>query len=615
MSESFFGLRKRPFAALPDVDAFVPLNGICQAFDELMQTTTEGRGIGVLTAPAGLGKTLVCQRLARELSGQFRVALLPSGNFLTRRSLLQAILFELGHSFVRMADQELRLALSTMLQTLRPSRRGLVLIVDEAHLLAARMLEELRALLNQGEGGEPLVRLIVSGQLSLEETLSRPQCDAFNQRIGCQSMLPSLTRDESSSYITRRLAWAGANVSEVFTRDALIAICEASDGVPRCLHQLADHCLTMAANRAEKPINVRTVHEALEHLKQLPLNWAEPTTGRGLTNPLEAARAQGGMLRNSIELDGPMARPSISYGPTERTNRESAERASSDTYPLQVDPVEMAEDSRDARNVWELDSRSVPASPWNDDDVDPRMEQPVTRREPYTGIADDDLQLIDAPQPTSTIVGTHIEYGAAMESLPVIEMEAMGPAMHEHRQMVLPEIETTQLDSHQLESAQIDSPQLAAMTTAVDEEVVIDRYAALDSALNRLTRTMLNARANVRRKVAEAVVPAEPTPMVAESIPIASMAVESIAVESLDAVHGRFDIVLPEEDAVSRSTNALEPVYQPSEAAALAVAAAVANSMAAPVATGRDTANSSATNERRPYQLLFSELRRRRRRV
>ena len=64
MFEPFFGFTKRPFAALPDADCFVPLEGICQAFDGLFQAAAEGRGIGVLTAPAGLGKSLVCQRLA-----------------------------------------------------------------------------------------------------------------------------------------------------------------------------------------------------------------------------------------------------------------------------------------------------------------------------------------------------------------------------------------------------------------------------------------------------------------------------------------------------------------------------------------------------------------------
>src|SRR6202035_4561312 len=159
--------------------------------------------------------------------------------------------------------QELRLALITTLRAIRPARRGLVLIVDEAHLLAARMLEELRALLSLGDAGEPLVRLIVSGQLSLEETLSRRECDAFNQRIAAQVMLPSLNREESISYMTRRVAWAGANVSDLFADNALNAICEAADGVPRCLHQLADYCLALGVKRSEKPITLRTVREAL----------------------------------------------------------------------------------------------------------------------------------------------------------------------------------------------------------------------------------------------------------------------------------------------------------------------------------------------------------------
>ena len=35
---------------------------------------------------------------------------------------------------------------------------------------------------NFAEGGESLLRLVVSGHLSLEETLSQPSLDAFNRR-------------------------------------------------------------------------------------------------------------------------------------------------------------------------------------------------------------------------------------------------------------------------------------------------------------------------------------------------------------------------------------------------------------------------------------------------
>jgi type II secretory pathway predicted ATPase ExeA len=655
MSESFFGLRKRPFAALPNVDCFVPLNGICQAYDGLLQTTLEGRGIGMLTAPAGLGKTLVCQRLARELSSRFSVVFLPSGNFLTRRSLLQAILFELGHSFVRMGDQELRLALSAMLQAIRPTRQGLVLIVDEAHLMAARMLEELRALLNLGEGDEPLVRLIVSGQLGLEETLSRPQCDAFNQRIACQVMLPSLTRDESTSYITRRLAWAGANVSDVFARDALAAICEASDGVPRCLHQLADHCLTLATNRTEKPINLRTVREALDHLKQLPLTWAEPTVGRGTTNPLEVARAQAAaMAKASSDLDGPMCRSM-----TDAAKATRVDQTLLDTYPLQADRsvIETEYDLPTVHSSWDLDSESELASSAMDHDSNRRVDSAVDR-DPYTGVVENNGELIDTIIPAvvgsefdlgMTDLGGTFEFGDSIEvesneveldevdsneaasnkvasneiaSIEVVskkvESDIVSAADNLSTQTrtvhgeVLPEVETrietkplggrnVTRSNHVTASDIADRMVADKMVTAeaVDEEVVIDRYAALDSAINRLTRTMLTVRANARTRAAEPIALPEPA------------ANEAISLAALDAVHQRFDVVLPEDEPIEVTA----PVLESSRQTVTATVSTVATAVAAPAPAVRETPTRSGADERRPYQLLFSELRRKRRRV
>ena len=276
MYEAFFGFGKRPFTAMPDAECFVPVDGSYRALSSLAQCARDGRGIGVLTAPAGSGKSLICQRLIRELESRFSVVYLPSGNYLTRRSLLQAILFELGHSYLRMGDQELRLALTSVLRRLRPGRGAIALIVDEAHLLAPRMLEELRTLTNFAEGGESLVRLVISGQLPLEETLSQPSLHAFNQRIGIQVTLDAFTRDESAEYVSRRIAWAGANSAQVLTSAALATICEASDGSPRCLNQLCDHSLLIGYLASEKPVSDGTVREALEDLKQLPLVWNEP---------------------------------------------------------------------------------------------------------------------------------------------------------------------------------------------------------------------------------------------------------------------------------------------------------------------------------------------------
>jgi len=632
MFEPFFGLRKRPFAALPDADCFVPLEGICQAFDGLFQAAAEGRGIGVLTAPAGLGKSLVCQRLARELSANFRVVLLPSGNFLTRRSLLQAILFDLGHSFVRMGDQELRLALSATLRAIRPARRGLVLIVDEAHLLAARMLEELRALLSFGEAGEPLVRLITSGQLSLEETLSRPECDAFNQRIACQVMLPLLTRQESASYLTRRLAWAGANVSEVFTRESLTAVCEAADGVPRCLHQLADHCLSIATTRTEKPITLRTVREALDHLKQLPLAWAEPTIGRGATNPLEAARAQAVVMAEaSVNLNESLV---LGSAVSEQANRKPLDEELIDTYPLRghsADRGQIFENSglalRTAKSASECDCPAEPVSFWADEESAETIEEPVTSRDAYTGVADDEAELVEAVQATEATNSRDLEVVDVCAKNNAIELESTDAWENSHEEVT----ESQPFDARQRTMQQtlaatvlpeIDLAPAAPVTAVVDEEVVIDRYAALDSAINRLTRTMLNVQANARRKSIE------------PAIAPASASVASLPIEAIDAAHREFDVVLPEDEPVEElpvtksavnSTTAGErsgtkeyAIERAMKAAREPVAVSSAVVPGVPVATAsaaREATPRPATDERRPYQLLFSELRRRRRRV
>ncbi len=489
MYESFFGLAKRPFTTMPDPACFVPIDGAYQACSSLAQCAIDGRGIGVLTAPAGLGKTLICQRLAQELAERFTVVFLPTANFLTRRSLLQAILFELGHSYVRMGDQELRLALTSVIRRLRPGRGTIALIVDEAHLLAPRMLEELRALTNFAEAGESLLRLIISGQLSLDETLAQPALLALNQRIGVQTTLQALTHDESAEYVSRRLALAGANVSDVFSDDALGTICEASDGSPRCLNQLCDHSLLVGYLSSQRPVVEETVREALDDLKQLPLTWNEPLTRR---SPVAD-------LRRSIATD---------------PNRS------------------------------------------------------IQNQDAWVVTPDDDGETDSAHHEFGTL-----EFGDPLETTIANSIEIGDPAVV---------VTTTTADVVLSPTTRVERTLPIAPTTLgvveqrdlVDEEVVIDRYAALDAALNRLTRTMLNARAISRRN--ETISSVVPRP-------------EPTLINDEDESESRpFDVVLPEE-------------------------APGAHSQATSVRTDDPTKDgNSRPLQGRRYARLFSELRRRR---
>ncbi|MGE3314749.1 MAG: ExeA family protein [Planctomycetaceae bacterium] len=272
MYESFFGLNRRPFGSAPDLESFVAVETAQDALAELIRCVRAGEGIGVLTAPAGLGKSLLCRRLAAEICASFATIIIPSANFATRRSMLQAILYELDRPYRQMDEQELRLELTTAIRDYSREYEAVAMIFDEAHLLSARLLEEIRAITNLIGDGVPLVRVVLSGQLSLEEKMAEPELSALNQRIGCQVILTPLSQRESADYIRQRLQFAGAT-RDIFSPDARQVLCQAADGSPRCLNQLADHSLMLGYLANEKSIGAARVREALGDLKQLPLHW------------------------------------------------------------------------------------------------------------------------------------------------------------------------------------------------------------------------------------------------------------------------------------------------------------------------------------------------------
>lgn len=285
MYEPFFGMERLPFSAMPDPGCFFVSSELQEVLDELTVCVERGQGIGILTASAGIGKTLLCHQLADRLRqrdesrSQFECVCLSNSNFPTRRSLLQAILFEMGDEYSRRDESELRMDLRSRLLSLRPERQALALIVDEAHLFTDELLEELRTLSDLAHDGSSLVRIVLSGQHELEERLTDRKFDALNQRVSRHVYAEPLSVSDSIDYLAHRLQWAGCDIETVFTEEAVSVVARASGGIPRCLNQLADHSLLLSFASDQKPVTVDTVREALEDLKQLPLHWNDVGDG------------------------------------------------------------------------------------------------------------------------------------------------------------------------------------------------------------------------------------------------------------------------------------------------------------------------------------------------
>ncbi len=230
----------------------------------------------MLIGPAGTGKTLLCHVLAEEFRGRFCVAVLESGRLCTRRALLQAILYELALPYRGMEEGDLRLSLVDHLSPRNldhDSAPKLLLIVDEAHSLPLRLLEELRLLSNLVRQGQPRVRLVLAGGPQFEERLASPKLESFNQRVAARCYLEALDRSQTIDYVRHQIREAGGSPERVLTTEALAAIYQATDGIPRLINQVCDHALMLAYAAHVKQLGAGAIEEAWSDLQQLPTPW------------------------------------------------------------------------------------------------------------------------------------------------------------------------------------------------------------------------------------------------------------------------------------------------------------------------------------------------------
>ena len=271
MYTSCFQLERRPFMAAPQLDFYFPAPSIEAARQTLAGCIQWGAGPGLIIGPAGTGKTLLCTKLASQFRSTAEVVILSNTHLCTRRALLQLILFELGLPYRDMDEGEVRLSLIGHITSENHFPHGMVLLVDEAHSLTLKLLEEIRMLSNLVRDGQTRVHVVLAGNSILEERFTSPKLEAFNQRVAARTYLRPLNREETLGYIQSQIASAGGNALDLFAPDACPAIHQATGGVPRLINQVCDRALIMSAANGTFRLEAATIEAAWADLQQLPL--------------------------------------------------------------------------------------------------------------------------------------------------------------------------------------------------------------------------------------------------------------------------------------------------------------------------------------------------------
>lgn len=209
------------------------------------------RGLGVVTGEVGAGKTVAVRAALATLDSSRHTTIYLGNPAVGGRGLYGCIVSALG-GVPRFHKAALIPQTMDLLAAEEHERgRTTILVLDEAHLLDADQLEELRLLTNsEMDSHSPFACLLV-GQPTLRRRIKLGTFAALDQRITLRYAMHGMTDTETAGYITHHLKLAGRS-DTLFSDDALALIHQVSRGLPRAVNNLAVQALVAAyaANKA-----------------------------------------------------------------------------------------------------------------------------------------------------------------------------------------------------------------------------------------------------------------------------------------------------------------------------------------------------------------------------
>ena len=264
-----FGLCEHPFELVPDSDFLYMSDGHRQAKAYMDYTVWNRDGFVVITGEIGSGKTTLIEKLMSELSESVVVAKVFQTQ-LDEVEFLQAVLVEFGLHPFNAKKVELLDMLNTFLMNEFMAGKQLVLIIDDAHNLSRKTLEEIRLLSGLETHKEKVLHVILVGQPQLNQMLETPELEQLLQRVRLRYHLSPLSLEQLRAYINFRLEIAGRTTPPLFADDVFEPIYEYTGGVPRLINALCDTCLVCAYADDEPKVTLEVLKTAIAELKWVP---------------------------------------------------------------------------------------------------------------------------------------------------------------------------------------------------------------------------------------------------------------------------------------------------------------------------------------------------------
>jgi general secretion pathway protein A len=213
---------------------------------DALDLAPEEQGVGLVTGPTGVGKSITLRRFITELDeARFRVIdfpYLPS----TPTGFLRSMCRKLGLP-LRAHRTDLFDAAQAYLQTYQHEHGAHpVLLIDNGEGLTVEILDLLRRLTCYEMDAEDRFSLLLAGTDELLACLRDSALASLRTRIGYAHLLRAFTLEDTRNYIHFHLQRAEVD-PKLVTEEAIKRLFQTSHGRPRSINQLAMQAFIQAA--------------------------------------------------------------------------------------------------------------------------------------------------------------------------------------------------------------------------------------------------------------------------------------------------------------------------------------------------------------------------------
>ena len=256
---SYYNLSEWPFQISSDPRFLWLGEKHKEALATLIYGVQEQRGFLLLTGDVGTGKTTLVNALLEQLDESILVGNITNPK-LGLIGFLNVVSASLGSPELSRNRADFLLHFTRFLNEKYVENKHVLLIIDEAHTLSKRNLEQIRLLSNIELPERKLMSIFLVGQDELNQTLTSYECRALRQRITLICRVEPLSEEETAEYIRHRLKIAGTK-QELFSHATVREIQRFSRGYPRLINILCDRALLTGYARELRKITPSLIKE------------------------------------------------------------------------------------------------------------------------------------------------------------------------------------------------------------------------------------------------------------------------------------------------------------------------------------------------------------------